>query len=190
MRLKYLIAGLGNPGSKYAATRHNLGFMTADALAQDLGCDFRKKSCSALLAEGSYAESGIIIAKPQLYMNRSGESIAPLLRYLNIGPESLLVIVDDVDLPLGRLRLRKQGSAGGHNGLKSIIAHLNTQEFPRLRLGMGRPDDPEAMIDHVLSEFSRAERTIVQEEIERAVQAVQSFIRYGIDQTMTLCNSL
>lgn len=190
MRQKFLIAGLGNPGTKYAATRHNLGFMAADALARDLGIEFRKKSCSALLAEGRCADNDVLIAKPQLYMNRSGESIAPLLRYFHISLDALLVIVDDVDLPLGRLRLRKQGSAGGHNGLKSIIAHLNSQEFPRLRLGMGRPDEPEGMIDHVLSEFSRAERPIVQDEIERAVAAVQSFIRNGIEQTMTLCNSL
>ncbi|HNW59325.1 MAG TPA: aminoacyl-tRNA hydrolase [bacterium] len=189
MRRKYLIAGLGNPGAQYAHTRHNLGFMTADALASDLGGGFRKKNSAALIAETNYAGCDVIIAKPQLFMNRSGESIAPLVRYLNITLEELLVVVDDADLPLGKLRLRKQGSAGGHNGLKSIIAHLDANNFPRLRLGMGRPDDPGAMIDHVLSDFSRGERPVVQESVQRAVGIIRDYIEYGIDQAMNRCNA-
>jgi peptidyl-tRNA hydrolase, PTH1 family len=190
MRQKYLIAGLGNPGTKYAGTRHNLGFMAADALADSLNVAFRKKNCASALAEAQFAGCDVMIAKPLLYMNRSGEAIGQLVRYFNISPEQLLIVVDDVDLPLGKLRLRKQGSAGGHNGLKSIIAHLNTQEFPRLRLGMGRPDEPEGMIDHVLSDFSRGERAVVKEVLLNTVEVIQSFIQNGIDQTMTTCNAL
>jgi len=189
MRRKYLIAGLGNPGARYARTRHNLGFMTVDALADALGTGFRKKNSAALIAEADYAGCDVIIAKPQLFMNRSGESVAPLVRYLNISLEELLVVVDDADLPLGKLRLRKQGSAGGHNGLKSIISHLNSSAFPRLRLGMGRPDAPEGMIDHVLSDFSRGEQEIIQASVQRAVETIREYLEFGIDQAMNRCNA-
>ena len=190
MREKYLIAGLGNPGPRYANTRHNLGFLAADALAESLGAAFRKKSCFSLLAEATCAGNELVIAKPQLFMNRSGEAVGQLVRYFNIEPERLLIVVDDTDLPLGRLRLRKQGSAGGHNGLKSIINHLGSREFPRLRLGMGRPADPEGMIDHVLSEFSRDERIIVKEIVQQAFETIHCFVQSGIDQAMNSCNTL
>lgn len=190
MRQRHLIAGLGNPGRKYAKTRHNLGFMAADALAASFGADFRTRSCSSFLAEIPIAGGEIIIAKPQLYMNRSGEAVGQLVRYLNIGLEQLLVVVDDADLPLGALRLRKQGSAGGHNGLKSIIEHLTSREFPRLRLGMGRPDQPDGMVDHVLSEFNREERTVVEKVLEEAVKTIRIFMEHGIDQAMNGCNAL
>ncbi len=190
MRQKYLIAGLGNPGPRYANTRHNLGFLTADALAESLGAAFRKKSCSSLLAEAASAGNELIIAKPQLFMNRSGEAIGQLVRYYNIEPDRLLIVVDDADLPLGRLRLRKQGSAGGHNGLKSVIDHLGSRDFPRLRLGMGRPENPEEMIDHVLSDFSRGERAIVKEIVQHAVETIHCFLQSGIEQAMNSCNTL
>jgi len=190
MQQKYLIAGLGNPGPRYANTRHNLGFLAADALADSLGAAFRKKNGFSLLAEATCAGNELVIAKPQLFMNRSGEAIGQLVRYLNIEPERLLVVVDDADLPLGRLRLRKQGSAGGHNGLKSVIDHLGSREFPRLRLGMGRPADAEGMINHVLSDFSREERVIVKEIVQRAVETIHCFLQYGIDQAMNSCNTL
>jgi PTH1 family peptidyl-tRNA hydrolase len=190
MRQRKLIVGLGNPGTKYARTRHNLGFMAADALAASLNADFRKKSGFALLAEAEYTGHAIIIAKPQLYMNRSGESVGQLVRYLNIGLEELLVVVDDADLPLGKLRLRKQGSAGGHNGLKSIIDHLGSTAFPRLRLGMGRPEQAEGMVDHVLSDFSRGEQAIVRDTIQQAVHTIRTFLEEGIEQAMNSCNAL
>ena len=190
MHNRYLIIGLGNPGRRYANNRHNLGFMIADLLASEVASEFQKKSCQALIAVAMHQDQDVIIAKPQLYMNRSGEAVQQLVRYFNIDVDKILVVVDDADLPLGKLRLRKQGSAGGHNGLKSIIAHLNTQEFARLRVGMGRPNGENDMVEHVLSDFSRAETAVVRDVCQQAVQTILGFITLGTDQTTNTTNTL
>jgi len=182
--------GLGNPGRRYVNNRHNLGFMIADLLADELAASFQKKSFNAQLAFGMYQGHEVIIAKPQSYMNRSGEAAGQLLRYYNLEIDRIMVIVDDADLPLGKLRLRKQGSAGGHNGLKSIIAHLNSQQFARLRVGMGRPDAEGDMVQHVLSDFSRSEQAVIREIGKQAVQAILAFVSLGIDQAMNTFNAL
>jgi len=189
MRDRFLIVGLGNPGRAYARNRHNLGFMAVSALADELGVTFGKSRNSAKIAEGAYGDHSLIMAQPQRYMNRSGESVAPLMAYFQIEPDHLLVIVDDADLPLGAMRLRKQGSAGGHNGIKSIIAHLGSSEFARLRLGMGRPASNGEMIDFVLSDFSKKEMVTVKTVLAHAVTAVLTFVTDGIDAAMNRHNT-
>ena len=159
-----LVVGLGNPGSKYAGTRHNVGFMALERLAAREGSGFRNQpKLHGLLAEVGQGERRLRLLMPQTYMNDSGRSIRAALDWFSLGPEQLLVVVDDMDLPLGRLRLRQSGSAGGHNGLRSTISHLGTQEFPRLRIGIGAPAENPAerkarTVGHVLGKFSPAEQ--------------------------------
>ncbi|MBN2357672.1 aminoacyl-tRNA hydrolase [candidate division KSB1 bacterium] len=186
---KHLIVGLGNPGRRYHKNRHNLGFMAVDALARQFDCSFKKSKCFAQVAQTAIAGKAVIIAKPQAYMNRSGESVACLAAYYHIDVEHILIIVDDADLPLGSMRLRKQGSAGGHNGLKSIIACLHTQAFPRLRLGMGRPVQNRDMVEYVLSNLSKTELAEVKILLSRANDAVVSILQRGIEATMNEFNA-
>ena len=162
MRLQ-LVVGLGNPGSKYDGTRHNVGFMALERLAAHAGSGFRNQSkLHGLLAEVGQGDSRLRLLMPQTYMNDSGRSIRAALDWFSLAPDQLLVVVDDMDLPLGRLRLRQSGSAGGHNGLRSTISHLGTQDFPRLRIGIGAPAENPAerkarTVGHVLGRFSPAE---------------------------------
>jgi len=185
----FLIVGLGNPGRAYARNRHNLGFMAVSALADELGLAFGKSKSSARIAEGDHNGRRLILAQPQRYMNRSGESVAPLMAYYQIEANHLMVIIDDADLPLGAVRLRKQGSAGGHNGLKSIIAHLGSSEFPRLRLGMGRPALNGEMADFVLSDFDKKEMVTVKVVLAHAVTSVLTYVTDGIDAAMNRFNT-
>jgi peptidyl-tRNA hydrolase, PTH1 family len=186
---RFLIVGLGNPGRAYTRNRHNLGFMAVSALADELSLAFGKTRSSAKIAEGEYNGRRLILAQPQRYMNRSGESVAPLMAYFQIEPDHLLVIVDDADLPLGAVRLRKQGSAGGHNGIKSIIAHLGSSEFARLRLGMGRPASNGEMVDFVLSDFDKKEMVTVKVVLAYAVTSVLTYVTDGIDAAMNRHNT-
>ena len=159
-----LVVGLGNPGSKYAGTRHNVGFMALERLAAGEGSGFRNQpKLHGLLAEVGQGDRRLRLLMPQTYMNDSGRSIRAALDWFSLGPDQLLVVVDDMDLPLGRLRLRQSGSAGGHNGLRSTISHLGTQDFPRLRIGIGAPAENPAerkarTVGHVLGKFSPAEQ--------------------------------
>ena len=159
-----LVVGLGNPGTKYEGTRHNIGFMALERMASREGFSFRQQSkLHGLAAEHGIGESRLRLLMPQTFMNDSGRSIRAALDWFGFTPEQLLVLVDDMDIPLGRLRLRAQGSAGGHNGLRSTIQHLGTQAFPRLRIGIGAPADNPAerrvrTVSHVLGSFSRAEQ--------------------------------
>lgn len=159
-----LVVGLGNPGSKYAGTRHNVGFMALERLTAREGSGFRNQpKLHGLLAEVGQGDRRLRLLMPQTYMNDSGRSIRAALDWFSLGPEQLLVVVDDMDLPLGRLRLRQSGSAGGHNGLRSTISHLGTQDFPRLRIGIGAPAENPAerkarTVGHVLGKFSPAEQ--------------------------------
>jgi PTH1 family peptidyl-tRNA hydrolase len=183
-----LIVGLGNPGPKYRETRHNVGFKVLERLAERLRAPFSKEKYHALVAEGRHEGDRLVLMKPLTFMNNSGLAVGRAVRYTGVEFDDLLVVVDEVHLPLGRLRLRGNGSAGGHNGLKSIIAHLGSQEFPRLRLGVGAVDDPGGMVDHVLSAFAVAERPEVDTMIDRATDAVLAFLSDGLEQTMNAYN--
>ncbi len=187
-----LIAGLGNPDEKYENTRHNVGFMVADKLAETIGAKFNQSMKRAKIASVFYKGEKIIIIKPQTYMNLSGESVAPIADYFRIPKEDILIVVDDVNLSLGKLRMRKSGSAGGHNGLKSVILNLATEEFPRLRIGVGAPaadiNGEKDMINHVLGRFSRDEEKAVEEMTEKGAEAALAFCTEGIDAAMNSFN--
>ncbi len=193
-----LLVGLGNPGREYRDTRHNVGFMVADELARrhqltlslapsQVPETFIGKKYAGVGAGASGSEA-LLIAKPLTFMNRSGDSVAALSRYFDIDPVDLLVIVDEVALPFGRLRARARGSAGGHKGLKSIIDRLGTQEFPRLRLGVGRGDARRDLADHVLSKFEPGERAELETFIARAADAAELFAVDGIQTVMNRYN--
>lgn len=183
------IVGLGNPGRAYACTRHNLGFLVVDALAKKAGFSLDRIECDALVGCGEVAGVTVILAKPQTFMNRSGEAVACLVSTYGLGPADVLIVADDLALPLGTIRLRRRGGAGGHNGLKSIIEAIGTTDFPRLRLGI-RPECPiEDVVEFVLSEFEEHERPLVTAMIARASEAITVFLREGIDAAMSRFNS-
>ncbi len=186
---RYLIVGLGNPGVRYANTRHNIGFRCVDALAERHGLSFAKRQGKALIASGTIAGRPVLLAKPQTYMNASGESVSALASFYKIAPDRILVIFDDLDLPVGTLRMRKSGGAGGQKGMKSIIEKLGTQEFSRLRFGIGRPPGRMDPADYVLLPFRDDDESIlVAEAIDRVVQAVHTWLAEGIDIAMNQCN--
>jgi PTH1 family peptidyl-tRNA hydrolase len=185
-----LIVGLGNPGREYRETRHNVGFMVADELA-------RRHRLTWAMAPGQVPETFVakrfgepawMLAKPLTYMNRSGEAVAALARYYDIAASDLLIVVDEVALPFARLRARASGSAGGHNGLKSVIAALGSNEFPRLRLGVGRGDARRDLADHVLAKFEKGERADLETFIARAADAAEMFAVADIGQVMNTYN--
>jgi len=182
-----LIAGLGNPGTNYAGTRHNIGFMVADAVAQSLGVSIRRRKFGALTAEASGGDTNLLFVKPQQYMNRSGHAIATAAGFYKLAAADVLVVTDDMALPTGQLRLRPKGSAGGHNGLKDVIAALGTEQFPRLRVGVGDAGDRDAA-DYVLSRFSEDQRPVIDEAVATAAQAVLCWVTDGIDAAMTRYN--
>ncbi len=175
----YLIAGLGNPGLKYRKTPHNAGFMAADALADALGARFIKKG-NGKLAQAHVSGEKVLIVKPQTFMNLSGECIAPLAEYYKIPPECILVCYDDKDLAPGKLRIRAEGSAGSHNGMKSIIERLGTQKFPRIRMGIGSPQGMRLM-DYVLHKLSREEQAAYARMAEDAAAAAILLVSQGIE---------
>lgn len=179
-----LVVGLGNPGSRYAGTRHNLGFMLVDRFAQHRGLRFRRDRFGL-----SARFDGVYLFKPQTFMNLAGEAVGPFARWLKADPGAVFVVSDDLDLPLGAIRIRREGSSGGHNGLKSVAEHLGTTAFPRLRIGIGRPPVRDyAVIDWVLGRFTAAERNIVEEALGRAEEALQVAIREGIGAAMNRYN--
>ena len=182
-----LIIGLGNPGTRYARSRHNVGFMAAEEFAHAHTFDFKRKKFNAEIAEGAIDSTRVMVAKPQTFMNLSGEAVAKLFSFYKIAPQDLLVVFDDLDLPLGRLRLRGSGGAGGHHGMESIIARIGTSEFPRLRVGIGRPT-PDTDIDHVLGNFESAEKKIIEETLARACQSIQVWLKDGIERAMNEFN--
>lgn len=179
-----IIVGLGNPGRRYENTRHNLGFRTADAIAAILGARFDKEKYQGLIAETTHAGQRILLVKPQTYMNASGECVAAVIRRRIHDLSDLLIMTDDVNLPLGRIRMRAAGSDGGHNGLKSIIAQVGATEFPRMRMGVGREKPGDSLVDHVLSRFTPEEQPIVAEMIERAARAALCWAEAGIIKAM------
>lgn len=183
-----LVAGLGNPGRRYQATRHNVGFAVADELARRAGAVFELGRANALTVRTGRGEAAVLLVKPLTLMNLSGEAVADLARYFRIAPPDILVVADDVNLPLGRLRLRARGSAGGHNGFRSIIGLLGSEEFPRLRIGVGRGDPRRELADHVLARFDDDEAPDVEAGVARAADAVECFIAEGIEAAMNRYN--
>ncbi len=182
-----LVIGLGNPGREYARSRHNAGFLVVDALAKKHGLRFAHRWGQAQVALGTVAGVPVALAKPQTYMNLSGEAARSLLRRLDLSAGALLVVADDIDMPLGRIRLRERGSSGGHRGVQSIVDRLGTDEFVRLKIGVGRPDPREAA-DYVLSEFADSERELVAEVAKRAAEAVETALSSGVSVAMNRYN--
>jgi peptidyl-tRNA hydrolase, PTH1 family len=181
-----LVVGLGNPGRQYAGTRHNVGFDVLNLLAERQRLDWESAPADALIAK--WRAASVLLAKPITFMNLSGHAIGELLRFYKIELPDLFVIVDDVNLELGRLRTRASGSAGGHNGLKSVIAAFGTEDFARLRIGVGRGDARRDLADHVLAKFDPDERTIVAEAVGRAADAAELFVAEGVEPVMNRFN--
>lgn len=183
-----LIVGLGNPGRDYERTRHNIGFDIVDEFARLHQIAVAKRDFRALVGDGRVGGNRVFLLKPQTYMNLSGESVALFLRQKPLELSDIIVVADDIALPTAKLRLRPSGSAGGHNGLKSLIAHLNSQDFARLRFGVGAPRDPGRQIDFVLGQFSKQEQGDIAEGIERAVAALETWIAEGVAPAMNKFN--
>jgi PTH1 family peptidyl-tRNA hydrolase len=190
-----LVVGLGNPGSRYAGTRHNVGFMALEQLVRSAGGSFRPQSrLHGLLADVGQGEQRLRLLMPQTFMNDSGRSIRAALDWFSLRPAELLVVVDDMDLPLGKLRLRASGSAGGHNGLRSAISHLGTQDFPRLRIGIGAPAENPAerrarTIGHVLGRFSAAEQPCLEAVLNEVEAGIGQIQRLGLERAGNRLNS-
>jgi PTH1 family peptidyl-tRNA hydrolase len=186
----YLIVGLGNPGPRYARTRHNVGFVAVEELARRHGLRFAGGRAHSEVAKGKIGDAQVIVAKPQTYMNLSGRAVQGLSHFYKVPTERVIIVYDDFALPLGTLRLREKGSAGGHNGLESVIRHLGTQSFPRLRVGVGGPPGGKhTHMDWVLGRFTKEEEPIVADTVSRAADAVESVFRIGLERTMNEYNT-
>jgi PTH1 family peptidyl-tRNA hydrolase len=181
------IVGLGNPGAEYAGTRHNVGFAVVGELAARVSARFESAPAEALIARWRRPDEMVLLVKPLTFMNLSGQAIGELTRYFKIDIADVIVVVDEVHLPLGKLRARKRGSAGGHNGLKSVIAHLG-EEFSRLRVGVGRGGDQRNLADHVLARFDKSEAAEVERMTTRAADAAEMFVTSGIEAVMNAFN--
>ena len=187
--VSWLVVGLGNPGAKYEHTRHNVGFMTADALAGRNGEPIRRVKYHALTSEAVIGGQSVLLMKPTTFMNLSGQAVSEAARFYKIPADHVLVISDDVDLPLGKLRIRKSGSAGGHNGLKHIIQLLGTDQFPRLKIGVGGKPHPDYnMADWVLGQFQGEDKKTIDDAVARAADAVECLLADGIDRAMNQYN--
>lgn len=187
--VSWLAVFLGNPGPRYEGTRHNAGFMAGDALAKAKGAAINKVRFRALTATVDVGGEKLMLMKPQTYMNLSGEAVSQAVKFYRIPPEHVIVVSDEVSLPIGKLRVRTKGSAGGHNGLKSIIACLGTEEFPRIRIGVGAPPHPDYdMADWVLSTFRNQDAEDMAKAAARAAEAVECYIRSGPERAMNLYN--
>lgn len=189
-----LIIGLGNPGAKYSFTRHNIGFMCLDAYARLHLVAFAKSRNKALTGAARLANNEVVLAKPQTFMNLSGEAVGKLFRQHKVKPENLIVIHDDLDLPVGRIRIRQGGSSGGHKGIDSIIAHISTAEFIRVKVGIGRPQvkenyDDNGVIDHVLSQFTPVEKSIIDKIVPVTGEILDSLLAEGLTATMNKFNT-
>ena len=188
-RDSWLIVGLGNPGREYQSTRHNAGFRAIDLLAEKLGCKIDRAKFQGLYAQVNYGGGKLFLLKPQTYMNLSGRAVLQLSAYFSIPPERIIVLFDDISLPPGRLRIRAEGSAGGHNGIKSIIAEVGSQAFPRVKIGVGAKPDPEFdLADWVLSTFSAKEEKDLRFALENAADAALSIIDKGVPETANKYN--
>ncbi len=184
----FIIVGLGNPGRKYENTRHNMGFLTIDRLAEKLSIRVSKIKFKALIGEGRIGTHRVILVKPQTYMNLSGESVREIMQFYKIPIENLIVVYDDFDIALGTIRIRKFGSAGTHNGMKSVIYQLQSDRFPRIRIGIDNQDKGN-LIDFVTGGVSKEEAVLLREAIDQSVEAIQAIVTDGIDLAMNRYNS-
>ena len=185
----WLIVGLGNPGREYEKTRHNAGFRAMDILAQKLGCKPDKLKYQGLYCQVNYRGNKLLLLKPQTFMNLSGRSLAPLASFFKVPAQNIIVLFDDISLPPGRLRIRADGSAGGHNGIKSIIAELGSQDFPRVKIGVGAKPHPDFdLADWVLSVFSASEEKALEPALERAADAALAIIDHGVPEAANRFN--
>ncbi len=185
-----LVVGLGNPGKKYERTRHNVGFLIIDQIASRNGISVKSKRCNALFGKWSSCGEEIVLAKPQTYMNRSGDSVKALMRWFHVTPDELVVVYDDLDLPFGRIRIRAKGSAGGHRGVASIMESLAGAPFCRLRVGIGRPPSGMDSADYVLEPFSLQEFGELDDVVSRAVQALMCLLQEGHERAMAQFNAI
>ncbi|SMO81105.1 aminoacyl-tRNA hydrolase [Melghirimyces algeriensis] len=183
-----VIVGLGNPGLKYAHTRHNIGFWVLDQLGEEWGIPIQKEKWNAQVGEGHIRGEKVVLMKPETYMNLSGESVRPAMDWLKCGLDQLLVIYDDLDLPPGRVRLRLKGSSGGHRGVQSIIDHLGTNQWKRIKLGIGRPTPPMTVPDYVLSRFTDEEEPLIADALESSVEAVKAWMEHPFEEVMNQFN--
>ncbi len=180
-----LIVGLGNPETKYEGTRHNIGFAALDSFCEKHNVSLNKTKYNALVGEATVCGKRLLLAKPQTYMNSSGEAVGKIASFYKIEPENILVIFDDVSLDVGKIRLRRKGSAGGHNGIKSIIAHLNSENFPRIKIGVGQKPHPDYdLVDWVLGKFPKSDEANLKEAIDASVNATEEVLARGIDSAM------
>lgn len=187
--VSWLIVFLGNPGPRYEFTRHNAGFMAAEAMAREKNISINKLRFKALTAQCRIGDRQVLLMKPQTFMNLSGEAVRQAAAFYKIAPEHIIVVSDEISLPIGKLRIRTKGSAGGHNGLKNIIAQLGTQDFPRIRIGVGAPPHPDYdMADWVLSTFKNQDAEDMKAAAARAAQAAECYITQGPDRAMNLFN--
>ena len=186
--LRHLIIGLGNPGRSFRLNRHNVGFMLLDRLAQDLGTSFRRRQADSLVTDGRIDGLKVILAKPQSFMNTSGGPVASLVRFFQIPLDHLLVVFDDLDLPLGTIRLRGSGGSAGHRGMQSVVSRLGSEEFPRLRIGIGRPPGRTDPADFVLKDFADSDSELLKMTLDRALGCVRSLLLDGLELAMTRFN--
>lgn len=184
----YIVVGLGNPGQKYEGTRHNVGFDAIEILARKHGITINKLKHKALSGEGSIGGRRVLLVKPQTFMNLSGESVRDIVDWYKVPVGNIIIIYDDIDLPLGKLKVRPKGSSGTHNGMRSVIYQLQSDEFPRIRIGIDKPPEGWELANYVLSRFSGEDRKVVDEIIVKAADAVEEILRSGIDQAMNKYN--
>lgn len=185
----YYIVGLGNPGIQYENTRHNAGFITIDYLARKYSIDVRKIKFKSLIGQGVISGQKVMLVKPQTYMNNSGEAIREIYKYFDFDHDKLIVIYDDIDIDFGSIRIRKKGSAGTHNGMKSIIYNLEFDDFPRIKVAVGKKPSYMDLANFVLSGFSKQEAKIIEEEVKFASDAIEMILEEGIEKTMSMFNS-
>ncbi len=187
--ITHLIVGLGNPGKDYAFTRHNAGFLTLDYLSDILKVKINRSKFKALISEATIGERRVLLMQPQTFMNNSGEAVIEAVNFYKIKPENVIVIFDDISLPVGKMRIRKNGSAGGHNGIKSIITHLGTQDFPRVKIGVGeKPRKEMDLADWVLSKFGQDEQKVLFEKFGDAAEAIKLMVARKTDEAMNKYN--
>ena len=186
--MTWLIIGLGNPGKEYRLTRHNVGFRVVDRLARQQGIQFKKRRGGAQVGEGRMGTKKVVVAKPLTYMNKSGVAVKKLIKALDIPLDHLVVVHDDLDLACGRMKIKEGGGHGGHKGVQSIIEELGSADFLRVKVGIGKPPDPEEGADYVLSRFAADERALIKESVEQAAEAIEAIIVSGKDQAMNRYN--
>ena len=186
---KYLIIGLGNPGRQYRKNRHNTGFMLIDRFAETIALSFSRLQGGALIAQGDYETKKVILAKPQTFMNLSGKAALSLVKFYKMPLDNVIIIHDDLDLPLGTLRIRPDGGSGGQKGIHSVLVNLGTDQFPRIRMGIGRPPGNMEAPDYVLKNFNPGETPLVEDMLMRGVGALREWIKYGLSSSMNIYNS-